>query len=126
MPSISHRPQHYFSAFVWYDWAVTLSREVRLFWGRKARPLPTALYFSNKYSNLFPPIVALLAMTPASDEVRVLSLFFRRVPEHNSRAECHRREIGTWIGRNEPCLYSKTPRSHAPCTVAQLSPLWLA
>ncbi len=58
-------------AFVLYDWAVTLSREVRLFWTGNARPLPAILYFSNKYLNMVPPIVALLGMTPIADAVRM-------------------------------------------------------
>ena len=61
---------------------MTLSREVRLFWGRKARPLPTVLYFLNKYSNLLPPIVALLEMTPVSDGVRVFPVPSPRLLQH--------------------------------------------
>ena len=52
-----------------YDWAVTLSREVQLFWGGKARPLSAILYFSNKYLNVLMAIMAVLEGVPVYDEV---------------------------------------------------------
>ncbi|KAM5534672.1 hypothetical protein V8D89_011684 [Ganoderma adspersum] len=49
-----------------YDWVVTLAREVQLFWTGKARPLSAALYFSNKYLNLFVQVLTMVAIWDVS------------------------------------------------------------
>ncbi|KAM5542097.1 hypothetical protein V8D89_004407 [Ganoderma adspersum] len=51
-------------AFVMYDGAVTLFREVQLFWGAKSRTLPAILYFSNKYLNVLSQIMVALELLP--------------------------------------------------------------
>ncbi|PIL33070.1 hypothetical protein GSI_04519 [Ganoderma sinense ZZ0214-1] len=55
-------------AFVVYDWLVTLSREVDLFWTDKVRSLSAMLYLANKYLNLLPYIVNGVQMAPMSDK----------------------------------------------------------
>ncbi|KAI1791541.1 hypothetical protein LXA43DRAFT_1061301 [Ganoderma leucocontextum] len=55
-------------AFVAYDWVVTLSREVQLFWTGKARPLSAVLYFSNKYLNVLAQIMYMLGHASMSDK----------------------------------------------------------
>ena len=57
-----------------YDWAVTLSREVDLFWTGKARPLSAALYFANRYLNILPYAVTAVQMAPISEEVCTSSI----------------------------------------------------
>ncbi|KAI1791579.1 hypothetical protein LXA43DRAFT_421636 [Ganoderma leucocontextum] len=58
------------TAVVTYDWVVTLSREIHLFWTGKARPLSAILYFSNKYLNVLSYIMGILSMAPMSDKDR--------------------------------------------------------
>ncbi|KAM5542820.1 hypothetical protein V8D89_003781 [Ganoderma adspersum] len=55
-------------AFVVYDWLVTLSREVDLFWAGNARPLSTMLYFANKYLNILLYVVTGVQMAPTSNK----------------------------------------------------------
>ena len=56
-----------------YDWLVTLSREVDLFWTGNARPLSTTLYFANKYLNLLSYVVTGVQLAPTSNKVCVPS-----------------------------------------------------
>ncbi|KAM5542111.1 hypothetical protein V8D89_004421 [Ganoderma adspersum] len=72
-----YRPAAYFgleccavstTALVVYDWLVTLSREVDLFWTGKARPLSAILYFANKYLNVLPYVMTGVQMAPMSDK----------------------------------------------------------
>ena len=57
-----------------YDWLVTLSREVDLFWTGKARPLSAALYFANRYLNIVPYVMTAVQMASISDKVCTPSL----------------------------------------------------
>ena len=61
------------TALVLYDWAVTLPREIQLFWTGKARPLSAILYFSNKYLNLLSQIVNMLENAKQSDQASTSS-----------------------------------------------------
>ncbi|KAI1791573.1 hypothetical protein LXA43DRAFT_421419 [Ganoderma leucocontextum] len=63
------------TALVVYDWVVTLSREVHLFWTGTARPLSAVLYFSNKYLNVLSMILGMLSYVPMSDDVRMPSAY---------------------------------------------------
>ena len=57
-------------AFVVHDWAVSLPREVDLFWTSEVRLLSAILYFSNKYLNMASYIVNAAQMAPMSNQVR--------------------------------------------------------
>ena len=52
-----------------YDWTVTLSREVELFWTSEVRTLSAMLYFSNKYLNVLAQIMYMLGHASMSDKV---------------------------------------------------------
>ena len=62
-----------YPALVVYDWLVTLSREVHLFWTGKVRPLPAVLYLANKYTNLLACFLNVLQMAPMPNKVRTNS-----------------------------------------------------
>ena len=65
-------------AFVVYDWAVSLSREVDLFWTSEVRPLSVILYFLNKYLNMASYIANAAQMAPMSNQVRKVSDTLKR------------------------------------------------
>ena len=54
---------------VLYDWAITLSLEVELFWTGKVQLLSAILYFANKYLNVLAPIGTMLQLAPWPEKV---------------------------------------------------------
>ena len=54
---------------VFYDWVVSLPREVDLFITHKSKPLSTGLYLVNKYTNIGSQVVQMVAYAPLSPEV---------------------------------------------------------
>ncbi|KAI1788580.1 hypothetical protein LXA43DRAFT_1063459 [Ganoderma leucocontextum] len=76
-------PLHLFmqNSLVVYDWILTLSREVQLFWTGKTRPLSALLYFTNRYLNLLSIVMGILWYAPMSDKLsshqQVLLRFIR-------------------------------------------------